>query len=1034
MADVDGNVLNHYNLTSAYPTEWPKELDDSDDDETSVGGIRRSRSRYSALERSASDRRNVLPGSQKTGDGRANLVQKDEPDPLGGPHSVVQSLKQRGLPIEQDSRLRNKFMLSSTTFSPALFLSQTHPDSSTEDLLRGLDFLSKSIDQKSASLKVLVESNFERFVRAKATIDNVYTEMRNQGMEPEVHFSPRHSRQVSRASGHFRNFSSGSASGMTAPPAAPTLSKNALRKETDYGVQGLKMPLLEVSQKAEDIWGPALGGKERETSLKAIMEAVEKERPLYELGGNLNRAIKQKDYQKVVELYNLARKYVKHSKMIGEMASQGGPALTDEQVHNVLVTGRMWLDVEEQIKTVKREIWRRLSTNQTVLPLPGASQAEEHMELVGVLLELGVDDNPIWVWLLSRYDNLKNKISAVVDRSKVEIEIMRRRLDSSDLSTTGATYLRQAGKQNTDSLDSGGVIEFWEAILTYLTKLLSHSSGLLGEIVDFWDSAKSFIDGHKQHSLPPGFEDESRKHHRLSDAGVRDLSNGAVELVNMIREAVSSLLHDPPTEDLSSLVSPSSANTPKTPASVVFSPTNGQFGKIDSSSVPEPSPKKGEAWEDFAFWPPQSNCLSAVHYLAKVSVLIATAAGEMTAIAPVTNSTSTFEKIKSLLSTTRERCIRAICEAWNKDAENCKNLEDWSRAPDHREQTRMPMYFNAYEKAVLSGLQEVMYCTEAVTRPEARNLVTAPPTKLLQMVRSHFVESIHKTLNGMLENAEKQISSNDDDWVLVTSVATTAGLEPTSDQNSALSQTVDVSNRNVRMLLTLSNLKVLRVDYVPQLISAFESSFSVKLTEEGKAIRDTLGQIDHRLFQSYIRPTALLLTQTIKQGINSPSWVPSTSKPEQVRPYVYAAMMTLVMVHTEVSTTVPDSDTSASGLLSQTLSHLLEHVSQALLDGFKERKGTYNLPALMQATLDTEFIAQTMSQYATKKATDLQSQIYVELDKRTNNESRARLQQELIDLRVVLKKLRESSRGSFGCFRRQRSEKDRGRSERKATG
>ena len=221
MAAPAETVLSHYNLETPYPITWPPELDESDEDDAVVGGVRRSRSRYSALERSASDRRSVLPGSQKTSDGRANLVQKDEPDPLGGVTSVAHSLSGRGLPVDQDARLRNKFMLSSTTFSPALFLSQAHSNATTEDLLHGLDFLSSSIEQKSASLKVLVESNFERFVRAKSTIDNVYTEMRNQGMEQQaVPQSPQHSRQVSRSSAHFRNFSGGSASGTVVPPPA----------------------------------------------------------------------------------------------------------------------------------------------------------------------------------------------------------------------------------------------------------------------------------------------------------------------------------------------------------------------------------------------------------------------------------------------------------------------------------------------------------------------------------------------------------------------------------------------------------------------------------------------------------------------------------------------------------------------------------------------------------------------------------------------------------------------------------------------
>ena len=107
------SILNHYNLTSPYPTSWPAEKDESDasedekpNDDLSKAGIRRSRSRYSALERSESDRRSLVPGSQKLRDGQENLVQKDEPDPLGAADSVIRILRQRGLPVEEESRLR----------------------------------------------------------------------------------------------------------------------------------------------------------------------------------------------------------------------------------------------------------------------------------------------------------------------------------------------------------------------------------------------------------------------------------------------------------------------------------------------------------------------------------------------------------------------------------------------------------------------------------------------------------------------------------------------------------------------------------------------------------------------------------------------------------------------------------------------------------------------------------------------------------------------------------------------------------------
>lgn len=1024
--DYERTTINHYNLSNPYPVEWPAELDDTDEEElpSNTLKVRRSQSRYSALERSASDRKSIIPGSQKTDDGRANLVQKDEPDPLGASESVVKVLRQRGLPVDNDTRLRNKFMLSSTTFSPPLFLSQTHSKASTDSLLQGLEYLSQSIDQKSASLKVLVESNFERFVRAKATIDNVYTEMRNQGVAEDAPSRP-HSRHAGRASGHFRNYSGG---GLSTQPQSTAPKKNALTKESDYGVLGLKTPLLDATQKAEDIWGPALGGKERETSLKAVTEAISKDRSLYGLGTNLAKSIKQKDYDSIIEQYNAARKFSSGAKELTERSITTRQPLSDDQVHFILVTARMWMDVEEQVKKLKRDVWRKLSNVQSILPSAGSAQGDDHMELINLLLELGVEDNPIWVWLLSRYDYLRKKISAVSERSKVEIEIIRRRLASGERPTaqTTAPFLRNAGKENSNyPLDTDQVTEMWEIIYTFLTKLLSPQNGLLAEILDFWDSTESFLDGRKENLLPTGFEGQSRQHHRLSDTGTQDLRKGLLELISMVRSAVYSLFAETPIEDISLLFSPLPPNSPNTPASAALSPRDPRFGNLDPKNVPPPSPKKGEAWEEFAFWPPYSNSLSAVYYLSKFLVLVATAASEMASLSPVSSGSQHQEKLKGMLAGARERCTRAVCAAWSTDAESWKALEDWTRNPDKRDQTQMPQHFVALESAVIVGLQKILYISETTVKPATGDIVTVPPSKLLSIVRGQFVTSLYKALSGMVENAERSVKTSNDEWV-VASQTTGDGSFNAQNRNSLTASTIDASSRNVRMLLTLSNLKALRVELVPQLVSLFESSFSVKLTDESKTIRDVLGQIDTRLFQSYTRPTIASMSAVIRSGITATDWPPTTNRPDQVRPYVYTTMLSLVMVHTEVSTTTSTS----TALTSEVLSYMLEVVSQALLEAFKERP-KYSLPALMQATLDTEFIAQTMSQYATEKAGKIQSQIYLELDHRTNNEARAKLQTELGDMRVVLKRLRESTRNEFACFKKPR---DRQRLDRVLTG
>jgi len=112
MADYERTVLEHYQLSTAYPVEWPAEKDmsdASDEEETKPAqnsGIRRSKSRYSALERAASDRKSILPGSQRGDNGVENMVQRDEPDPLGTTDSVVRILRQLGLPVQEDPRLR----------------------------------------------------------------------------------------------------------------------------------------------------------------------------------------------------------------------------------------------------------------------------------------------------------------------------------------------------------------------------------------------------------------------------------------------------------------------------------------------------------------------------------------------------------------------------------------------------------------------------------------------------------------------------------------------------------------------------------------------------------------------------------------------------------------------------------------------------------------------------------------------------------------------------------------------------------------
>ncbi|KAJ1333516.1 exocyst complex component 2 [Microdochium nivale] len=1029
MGDFDRNVLEFYGLTNPYPVQWPAEKDTNTDDDDSEHEqvqakpktkLNRRKSRYQALERAVSTRASIMSGSEKSASGISNLVQKDEADPLGSTDSVVRTLRQLGVPVQDDIRLRNRFLLSSTSFTPALFLSQMHANADTEALLSGLDVLSRSIDQKSASLKVLVESNFERFVRAKATIDNVYKEMKYRGAEPPPSTRQRsHSRHASRNS--FRSSSGGAT--MMQPPITPLVNdgrkKNALVKESDYGVMGIKAPLLDVSAKAEDVWGPALGGREKEENLKTVLTSIERYRDYVETSSAMADSIKRKDYEALVEEYTKARKFAEDARKLVKDLGPTPPSET--QTYQILLAARMWYDVEEQTQLFKRDVWRRLTSSHNVTKADNMSgqPQDQHMELISLLLELGVDDNPIWVWLLSRYDHLKGKINVLADRAKVEIEVLRRRLANGEKPSQQmiAANLRILGRQsienNPTGLDSPDIIELWEKMQSFLKTLLA-PQGILGEVMDFWQIVDGFVAGRTQKSLPMGYNRESEVHHRLTEQSTADLRKGAVELVDMIRMHVFEFFAGPPPEDVSLLFSPL-PQSPGTPNSALAPSMRDPRFNFDDKNLPPPSPKRGESWEKFAFWPPNSNSLSGVHYLSKMLVLVGSGASDMASMEPVARDDGKqLELLRNMVGAARERCVTALCGAWNADAQNIKFVEDWKRSKEMGDVTRMPASFSAFEGALLAGMQKILYISEAQSRAGAGDIVLPPPTKLLQMVRSQYVTTLYKALSGMVENAERAVKKADDDWA--------KDLEPqdlSAARGSILvgAEDVDAGDRNVRMLLTLSNLQALRSQVVPNLNGQFENAFSVKLTDESKTIRDVLGQIDARLFQTYTRPSVEALRKTIRAGVADPSWSTPGRKPTEVKPYIYDALLTLVLVHTQVSTTAPT-------LASQVLSYLLEQTSRELLDAFKTQhhsaSGLFDLAALMQATLDVEFAAQTLSQYTTEKASALQGEIYSMLDAKTDDQARASLQQELPGMREILKKLRDQSRGEFACFKRPR--------------
>lgn len=547
----------------------------------------------------------------------------------------------------------NRYLVSSKTFSPAAFLRDVHATTPSPGLQQGLNYLSSSIAQKSGSLKLLVESNFDRFVAAKGTIEGVYKEMKES------------------------SFMDGG-------------------KENDWGIGKARGYLGEAGEKADQVFGPAMRGRGREEGLRIALAAVEKHRSMLEVPGNLSDAIKRKDYESLIEEYQKARGCLDESRNL--VPAGNTTNVREEHIHQLIIAESMWSEVTLVIEEFKRDTWKKL--------VECGTEGTLHLELIGILLELGVDDNPVWFWLLSRYDYLKNRITTVFERTRVEVEVLRRKVADAPAPSPEsiAHHLRSPSRRaNFDSqkaLDTQLITSLWTLVYSSLTSILSPTSGIVGEILSFQKTAQSFIDGDTL--LPVGMDDQSRKHHRLDPSDVRKLHDGMCELAVMIRDCLVNFFMEPPIEDISTMYSP----IPPTPLSATGPGQDASFPP--ALPVLETQAQSGGE-ESYAFLPPRTNSLSGVHYMGKILVLVGNASVAICEMAGRLGRADIAEKFRAMISGSRERAVVAICAAWLKDAGDCKYLEDWTRAGDNRDVTRMPGLFGAFEREAIGGMQAIVY-------------------------------------------------------------------------------------------------------------------------------------------------------------------------------------------------------------------------------------------------------------------------------------------------------------------------------------
>jgi len=165
--------------------------------------------------------------------------------------------------------------------------------------------------------------------------------------------------------------------------------------------------------------------------------------------------------------------------------------------------------------------------------------------------------------------------------------------------------------------------------------------------------------------------------------------------------------------------------------------------------------------------------------------------------------------------------------------------------------------------------------------------------------------------------------------------------------------------------------------------------------------------IDEKLFADYTRRRSKNLKEIVRKGIlESIDW--STLKePFDVQQYVHQSLLSLVSTHAQVSNISP-------ALVPRVIASLVETFASELLHAFRKIP-SFNMGGMLQATLEVEFLHQTLGGNVSKQAGDTLQSVYGTIEKAYVGTSGVDL--ELGKVKALLQRSRNSTKYIYSCFR-----------------
>ncbi|KAF6747156.1 exocyst complex component Sec5-domain-containing protein [Ephemerocybe angulata] len=358
--------------------------------------------------------------------------------------------------------------------------------------------------------------------------------------------------------------------------------------------------------------------------------------------------------------------------------------------------------------------------------------------------------------------------------------------------------------------------------------------------------------------------------------------------------------------------------------------------------------------------------------------------------------------LKSLLESARWRFEDILISNWLRDAAIFYHVESWAASTTIPHSTHYLSQIELFQKHLTTAAFKLAGGVESASgsaiRPSKQNPI---PQAFVGKITKAFLDALYAVLDGLVLLASDE------------SPVVTGDLAPRdkSLQRPTSLELLDVTDSNTRILIVVSNFGHMANTFIPSMLNQLESAFGLSLLDDRQTLNTVIKELDKTLFEGYVNPKAKASKAILRSGILDPKmdWF-ETPQPTSIRPYMYETLMYLVGVHAQVCE-------AAEPLLPRTLNLLVEGLAAESLQCFRQVK-RFGMGGMLRATLEIEFMHQTLGRYVTPLAAETLSELYNKISQAyARRPADENLQASLDGVKKILAETRRATGVEFLCFR-----------------